>query len=394
MKNPDKKTLLELADHSGERCISVYLPTHRKGHEVNDGYDSILFKNHVQKLRADLQQRGLKSHESEDLLAPLHELLQNQDFWKSQTEGLAVFRSPDFFDYFQSPFPFEEASHVGSRFLLQPLLPLLDAHKTYHVLRLTKNGATLFKADQYAISAEDAPELFPAGIDEVAQYYEFEKQYQGRTLGRGEGNASSRGDSTEVNSEKEHLLEEYFRGINEGIKERLGEGNTPLVLACVEYYQPLYQRVNTYPRLHRKGLTGNFEQTSPTELHQMANELLSDYFVEARNKRIERYQNSSGTDLTSSDLREILEASVTGRVDTLFIRQNAQAWGRFDEENLTATIHDGQRQDDESLIERATIKTLQNGGEAYLVDDADLTGRHAHALVAALFRFSPTPKGA
>ena len=116
MENLDKRTLLELASQAGEHCISVYLPTHRKGHEVNEGYDLILFKNHVQKVRAELQQRGLKSHEVEDLLSPLNELLREKEFWKDQREGLAVFRSPSYFDYFQSPISFDEFSQVNHRF--------------------------------------------------------------------------------------------------------------------------------------------------------------------------------------------------------------------------------------------------------------------------------------
>ncbi|MES2733411.1 MAG: hypothetical protein V4714_16820 [Bacteroidota bacterium] len=386
MENLDKKSLLELASHKEAYCISVYLPTHRKGHEVNEGYDFILFKNHLQKLRADLQQRGLKSQEVENLLAPLNELLHDNEFWKNQSEGLAVFRSAQVFHYFQSPIPFEEFSQVNNQFLLQPLLPLFNCQKPYHILHLTKNGATLFNADQYAISKVDTQELFPAGLEEITQTYEFEKQYQGRVLGSGEGNAASRGDTTEFNNEKDFLLPEYFRGINEGIRQLMGDENTPLVLASVEYYHPIYRQANTYSKLFAKGLTGNFEHVPTKELHRLANELLADYFVEPQNKRIERYQNSSGTDLTSTDLRQILEAAVTGRIDTVFIKKTAQVWGRFDEQNLKATIHDDYHENDEQLLNKLALLTIQNGGEAYLMDDVDLVHTNGSVLVAALYR--------
>ena len=137
----------------------------------------------------------------------------------------------------------------------------------------------------------------------------------------------------------------------------------------------------------KKGLTGNFERTPAAELHQQANALLGDYFQEAQNKRIERYQNSSGTNLTSADLRDILQAAVTGRMDTLFIRKNGQIWGQFDEQNLKATIHDGRQGDDVPLLDQAALITIQNGGEVYVMDDVDLVHRNDHALVAALYRF-------
>lgn len=388
MENLDKKTLLDLAAHEGEHCITIYLPTHRKGHEVNEDHDRILFKNHLQKLRADLQQKGLKSHEVENLVNPMTELLKDTEFWKDQREGLAVFRSLDFFEYYQSPIPFEEFSQVSHRFFLQPLLPLLNAHnKAYHILNLTKNGAKLYKATPYSIKEVDTAEAFPAGIDEITQYYEFEKQYQGRRTGKGDGNAASRGDTTEVNNEKEYLLEEYFRGVDTGIRQLLDEENTPLVLASVEYYHPIYRNANTYGRLHAETLTGNFDQAPLVDLHHMANELMQHYFTDTQNKRVERYQNSSGTTLTSTDLREILEAAVTGRIDTLFVRKNAQVWGRFDENNLQAVIHEERQERDESLTDKVALITIQNGGEAYVMDDVNLLHNNDHVLVAALYRF-------
>jgi hypothetical protein len=387
MENLDKKSLLELASHKAEHCISVYLPTHRKGHEVNEGYDFILFKNYLQKLRADLQQRNLKSHEVESLLSPMNGLLQDSEFWKNQSEGLVVFRSADIFQYFQCPIAFEEFSQVNHQFLLQPLLPLLNCQKPYRILHLTKNGATLFNADQYAISKIDTDELFPAGIEEITRYYEFEKQYQGRVTGSSDGSAASRGDTTEFNNEKDHLLQEYFRGINEGIRQLMGDEHTPLVLASVEYYQPIYRQVNTYPKLCNKGLTGNFEHVSTHELHQQANELLADYFVESQNKRIERYQNNSGTDLTSTDLRQILEAAVIGRVDTVFIKKAAKVWGKFDEQNLQATIHGDFHENDEQLLNKLAVITIQNGGVAYLMDEVDFVHKNGPVLAAALYRF-------
>lgn len=191
------------------------------------------------------------------------------------------------------------------------------------------------------------------------------------------------------NKQKDHLLADYFRLVDEKIKNLIGTKNIPLLLASVEYYQPIYREVNSYPFLHESGLTGSFEQTHPKELHQMANELLGDYFTETQEKRIAQYQNSSGGDLISHDLRQILESAVTGRIDTLFVRHDAQVWGKFDENNLTATIRDEQKEEDESLVDKAILLTLRNGGEVYMLEDVNLLPQpdDDHAGVAALYRF-------
>lgn len=392
METLTKQTLLELADHKAEHCLSVYIPTHTKGEQVNEGYDVILFKNQLQKIRNQLQEKQLRSHEINELLAPLEELLRDKNFWKYQTEGLAILRSQEVFEVFQSPVPFEEICHINHQFFLRPLFPLLQFTQEYHILTITRKGAQLYRAGRFFIEPMDSADAFPAGIAEVLEPYEFDSETQGQPqskAGTMRGEASVYRGTKEENKMKDHLLGDYFRLINDGIKQLIGEEKKPLVLACVEYYQPIYQEINTYPFLRENGLTGNFDQVPTQQLHEMANALLGDYFTETQEKRITQYQNSSGRDLVSHDLRQILESAVTGRIDTLFVRHNAQVWGHFDEQNLTATIHDEPKDGDEPLVDQAILLTLRNGGEVYLMDTVDLLPQpdDDNAGVAALYRF-------
>lgn len=382
----NRDTILELSGFYGEQCFSVYLPTHRKGLEVNEGYDRLRLKNYVQQIRAGLQAQGLKSHQVAALLRPAEELLDNWVFWRYQSEGLAVFGSHDFFAYYRSPLPFEETYQVGNRFLVKPLLPFAQPPRPYYLLKLGKNGAVLYKADAFNITEVDTEGLLPAGIEEVTRYYDFEQELQGRSAAGGGVAAMHRSDDMD-NKHKDHLLADYFRLVDEGIRNLAGTDKAPLVLACVGYYQPIYRQVNAYPFLHESALTGNFDHAHPDELHREANALLEDYFEEGKRTQLERYRNSAGSDLVSGDLREILNASVTGRVDTLFLRPGAEVWGHFDEEHLVATLHDEYREGDTSLVEQAALLTLQHGGRVYPLhaDDA-LPGREGSSL-AALFRF-------
>ena len=94
----------------------------------------------------------------------------------------------------------------------------------------------------------------------------------------------------------------------------------------------------------------------------MAQELIGDSIDQEKQRLIERYQNSSGGDLVSSDAKEILKAAVTGRVDALFVKSDAQLWGHFDEDTLKTTIHDEKKDGDESLVGKVGLLTLRNGG--------------------------------
>ncbi len=387
MNTLNKDTILELSGFYGEQCLSVFLPTHRKGMEVNEGYDRLRLKNYVQQIRADLQAQGLKSHQVAALLRPMEDLVNNWVFWRYQLEGLAVFSSRDFFAYYRSPLPFAEAYRVGNRFLVKPLLPFAQPPKPYYVLKLGKNGASLLRADQFNIGEVDAEGFLPAGIEAVTQYYDFEQELQGRSAAGGGIAAMHRSDDMD-NKHKDHLLADYFRLVDEGVRNLVGTEKAPLVLACVGYYQPIYRQVNAYPLLHGSALTGNFDHAHPDELHREANALLGDYFEEGKRRQLERYRKGTGSGLTSTDLWDILDASATGRVDTLFLRSGDEAWGHFDEQNLVATLHDTYQEGDVSLVEQAALLTLQHGGQVYPLSDSEaLPGLKVPSSPAALFRF-------
>ena len=385
LENLSKETLLELADLSHAQSISVFIPTHRLGKEVNEGQDMIAFKNHVQQIRLDLEAQELRSNDINDLLQPLEELIDDTQFWRHQQEGLAVFRNPDYFAIFHSPRPLGAHHWLDSRFHVRPLLSFAHRSPAYYLLQINKDDIALYKADDYAITPIDTTGTMPSGIEAVTKYYEFEEQLQGRTAGG--GSAIMHTNSNLDNKEKDHLLADYFRIVDKTMIDIIGTQNLPLVLASVAYYQPIYREINNYPHLYKDGLTGNFDNVQPEEMHRMAQEMIGDDFEKDKQRRIEMYQNSSGGDLVSSDVRQLLEAGVTGRIDVLFVQKDAEVWGHFDENTLKATIHKEQRADDESLIDEIALLTLRNGGDVYVMDEINLLENQDSVKATALFRF-------
>jgi hypothetical protein len=72
-----KEEFTELMNYKGENCISIFIPTHRAGVEVNEKKDAIVFKNALQAINTDLQNKGLNSQTIESLLRPGFELYNN-----------------------------------------------------------------------------------------------------------------------------------------------------------------------------------------------------------------------------------------------------------------------------------------------------------------------------
>ena len=73
-------------------CVSLLLPTRRARREVQQG--PIRLRQLLRQAGDRLEADGVNATEIDRLLGPLHELLDDRFFWRSQSDGLAVFSRP------------------------------------------------------------------------------------------------------------------------------------------------------------------------------------------------------------------------------------------------------------------------------------------------------------
>src|SRR5688500_2137360 len=117
--------LVELANYTSDCCISVYIPTHRAGVEVNERMDSIAFKNALQQIEAILKDRGFDQTKVARLLKPGYDLLRNDKFWYALSDGLAVFIADGLFRYMKLLVTPTDRLLVNTSFYLSPLVPFI-----------------------------------------------------------------------------------------------------------------------------------------------------------------------------------------------------------------------------------------------------------------------------
>ena len=165
----------------------------------------------------------------------------------------------------------------------------------------------------------------------------------------------------------------YVDEVDETIwKEVLNRENKPLVIAAVDYIHPLFKEVSNYKFIWPEGLTGNFETTDTATLHSRSWELVKPHFEQSKKKALEHYGNKSATALTTANFDEVIPAAYYGRVDTLFVKKNAELWGTFDEQESVLHIHPTRQDNDESLIDKTVMKTIMNGGMVYELDGDEM----------------------
>jgi hypothetical protein len=362
-------------------CVSIYIPTYRTGKATQQNL--IRFKNLLKESEHYLQAAGLHASEVQELFEPGQKLLQDEFFWSSQSDGLAVFISSDTFQHYRIPFGFEELLVVTDRFHIKPLLPLFSQEGRFYILAVSQNAVRLLQGTHYGVS-EVALENLPKSLAEALKYDTFKKQlqfYTGTPRASGKQGAIFYGAGIEDN--KEHI-HQYFQQINKGLHDLLKEERAPLVFAGVEYLFPIYKQANTYPHLIDKEIPGNPDLLSAKELHDKVWAIVQPIFLKSQNDAVIQYKNLAGTDRASDDIKLIIPAAYQGRVELLFVSLDIQQWGKFDSSQNKVHLHPKAEPDDEDLSDLAAIHTLLNQGAVYAVKPEKIPN---NLPIAAVFRY-------
>jgi hypothetical protein len=380
----NKELFKELAGFQSECCVTFFVQTNDSGVEVNEQKDNIQFKNVLQEVEKRLREKGVEEGAIKGMLNPGYDLLRDEQFWKQQGKGLAVFLSNMYFRYIKMPLVPSEEIIIDKTFFVSPLVPLMTNNDYFYLLVLSKKQAKLFRAGAFGMQFIEIPEI-PNGVDDVVHFEEKEDQKLFRTGGRGgTGGANFHGIGAGKPDEKTHISL-YFEEVDDTIWEHVLRNETaPLLLAGVEYLIPLYKSVSDYNFIWENALTGSFESEPTASLYPKAMEKMQPYFRQRIDKALNLFGNQSATSLTSTDAREVIAAAHYARVSHLFVQKDAHIWGSFDEMDDRMTIHDEQAPDDESLLDHAVEKTILNGGEVYTLSKEEMP---AGALVAAVLRY-------
>jgi len=382
MKSFSKDELKILMTKQEDLCISIFMPTYRSGAEVQQ--NQIRLRNLLREAEERLLAGGCRAQEVRTMIEPIQGLIGNILFWRRQSDGLALFLSSGIFRYYCLPANFDELIVVADRFHVEPLLPVLSGDDHFYVLTLSQNEIHLFEGTKQNIH-ETEMENIPKSLAEALQYDELEKQvrfHRGTSRG-GSRSSMLSGGGADLDDSKDNILK-YFRQINKGLHDLLKDEKAPLILAGVDYLFPIYKDVSTYPHLMDEGITGNPKGMSIEQLHRQACAIVNPYFKKAENDAIAQYRQSSGTGLTSNDLKEIVQAACHGRIGTLFIAEGYQQWGIYEPDKSKFEQHEKRNAGSMGLPDFAAIQTFLNGGDVFILPAEKMPDESS---LAAVFRY-------
>ncbi len=378
----------DLADFKSDCCVTIYLGTHSAGQEVNDQVDAINFKNHLQEAEKKMKARGIGEDVVKTLLKPGYDLIRQEEFWKAQSAGLAVFIAKDYFKFIRMTQPScEQCLVIEPTFYVTPLVDLIMRNEYFYLLVISKKTVKLFRVDSYGINIVNVD--LPQGIDQVKRLSDLDAttfrsgssgsrapvaSQEGSYHGTGGGNPDG----------KDNLLV-YFEAVDDILfKEIFNKENVPLVLAGVEYEIPIYRSACDYHNVWPEALTGSREHQENGVLYKDAMALMKPYFEQSVSKAVNLFMNNIATPKTSSMPHTVIPAAYYSQISHLFVAKGEHIWGIFDEMSNELVVHDGPDHDGEDLVDNIVVKTLANGGEVYLLDKEKMP---VEAQVAAVLRY-------
>lgn len=356
-----------LASHRAPWSISLYLPTHRRGVEVNEQQDSIALKHLVRQAELALLSSGAPREELGPLMECARIMVHDERFWRNQREGLAIFLTPGNCQFIRLPYTVKQEFYINHTFFVSPLLPLLTADERFYLLALSKHRATLYEADAWGMHEVEVPGM-PRGVEDVVHFEEKDDQKLFRTSSSGAGQGANYHGIGAGKPDDKANISMYLDEVDETLwQEVLRDRHDPLLLAGVEYILPLFRQRTKYRYMAEGALTGNMEHTPVNELFASARALMEPHFCARRDKAIERFNNNLGNDLSFKDPQEIVPACYYARTDLLLVAEGARLWGKFVKETNQLEIHDQETEGDECLVNAAVTQALLNGAEVHYV---------------------------
>lgn len=375
--------LKEILAISSDWCVSVYMPTHRMGREMEQ--DPIRLKNLLKDVENRLLAKGLRLPDVREGLEKPLQLLQDGPFWQHQSDGLALFFTKEYFCFFRLPVNFAETTVITDRFHTKPLLPILTSDGAFHILAISQNRIRLLEGTQHTVQEIELGEV-PKTLSETLpeELLKRHKQFHTGTASRGGavGRAAISHSQDPSDDLKIHISS-WFRTIDKTVATLLSDTKCPLVLAGVDSLFPLYKEVNSYPYLLDNGIPGNPDVMQAEELHSKAWAIVEPVFNKEREDATALYRQLAGTGRTTTDVAAAVLAAHHGQVAMIFVAVGVQVWGKVDLEKNLVELDETAQLGDEDLLDSAAIQTLIKGGDVFVVSQEDVPGK---GFLAAVLR--------
>ncbi len=356
-------------------CVSIYLPTERVGRATRQG--PIRLRNLLTLAAERLVEAGWRGPEADALLADARGLIDDATFWGHQEHGMALFAAPGRSEVFRLPITVAEFVAVGETFHVKPLIRAVSEDRRFALLALSRNRVRLAAGTRTSIAEIPLPDDAPVSMEEALWFVDDEKQLQHHgadRTGRGEVTARFHGHGTP--DEKGDERDRAFLRAVDGVVTRLIERDVPLVPAGVDELIARYRTVSAHPVLSEQAVSGNPDQLSLEDLHELAWPIVDQLVRDLRREDESRFGVAGLEGLAS-----VLPAALVGRIAVVFVAGDVALWGRTADCGRSIELADDPAPGDRDLLDLVAAAVWTRGGRVHVVPGAEIPGPDVIAAV-------------
>lgn len=337
--------------------ITVYQPTHPASSGPTIQEDKIRFKNALQ----DIHAHHLYNDEHlAQTMKSLHELLDDTEFWKHRTLGLALFADEHGYETVDLPYDVTEALHIGDQYVTHPLVLVQSISSNYYILDVNLTRPRLVEGSPGGCTElviDGMPDSFASMTENVEYTNQLQHQSGGVSGFHGHTDDAAVHDDTM----------RYYRKIAQVTDAYLAGHSEPLVLLGVENRVGEIRQLLSYHHALDEYIEGNGEALNEQALHDASAPIIEQY---AKKRRIDAltslHESPPARVLVSAE--DIEAGSNEGKIDTLFVpsfRETADTVrGGYDKSivmQLNGTVND-------EAMESLVRSVLATGGTVQAVE--------------------------
>ncbi len=310
-----------------------------------------------------LHRRGASPRACDAVLGPGRDAAARFDLRDRRPPAIGVFCGAGLGRLVELPIPVDTDVSVGHRFLVRPLLPLINSG-SFMVLALNAARGRLLECDTNGGWADRTPDMLRHPPD-VAEETDFQPTSAGTPAARHRKAASGSSYEDPEAVRKVELIEE-LRRLSSAVEDALKDDHRPVILVADPAIGGQFRKLTGLRQLVPEGASLNPNGLSNDKLAACGRAVYRSPEAVARAELAERIsaRAHSGDGPVATRLNEVVSAAHYGRIDAVLVAEHVSVWGHFDEANDTLTVHNHPQPEDDELLNEIVSETLRKGGRA------------------------------
>jgi hypothetical protein len=386
MRNIDLLNRDELIRIAGIRepgSVTIYVPTSAELNESDQA--RIEVKSRLREAVAQLEAASTDAAAIDSITNAVDELLIDGDFWRRQSNSLAIFVNRSTLSTFRVGDNLVGLTGVSDRFMITPLLRAATFGHSAFVLALSQNAVRLIDISP-ALSASEV--LVPELPRDLKSTVALDLTNDRDTLAH-----------LRMSEEPKVRMKEFSQAIDRALQPVLAQSDRPVVGAAAappprplpgvstadEPLASIFRSVSSSPRLVEPAIGGNPEERSADELAASAAPILDAVHAKELATQVTRFEEASSPDLTDSTLDGVAVAATSKAIDTLFVDIDQHIPGYVDELSGVITRSETEDAFDYDVVDEIVRRALLSDARVIAVRAGEVPGA---GPVAAILRFA------